>query len=40
MAITMETAQAYATTPEFLEQMRLGTYVPPHLERIQHHTLE
>jgi len=38
--ITMETAQAYATSPEILEQMRLGTYVPPHLERIQHHTLE
>jgi len=38
--ITMETAQAYATNPEVLEQMRLGTYVPPHLERIGQHGSE
>jgi twitching motility protein PilT len=31
--ITMETALANATTPDILEQMRLGTYVPPQLER-------
>ena len=31
--ITMETALANATTPEIVEQMRLGTYVPPQLER-------
>jgi twitching motility protein PilT len=35
--ITMETALANATTPEILEQIRLGTYVAPHLERIQEH---
>ena len=33
--ITMETALAFATSPEILEQIRLGTYVPPHLERMQ-----
>lgn len=38
--ITMDTAKAAATTPEILEQMRLGTYVPPHLERIQEHRME
>jgi twitching motility protein PilT len=31
--ITLETALANATTPEIVEQMRLGTYVPPQLER-------
>jgi twitching motility protein PilT len=38
--ITLETALANATTPEILEQMRLGTYVPPHLERIQERRTE
>lgn len=38
--ITMETAQAHATSPEIVEQMRLGTYVPPTLERINPHPLE
>jgi Tfp pilus assembly pilus retraction ATPase PilT len=32
--LPMETAMEYATSPEMLEQMRLGTYVPPPLERI------
>jgi twitching motility protein PilT len=31
--ISLETALANATTPEIVEQMRLGTYVPPQLER-------
>jgi twitching motility protein PilT len=31
--ITLETALANATTPEIVEQMRIGTYVPPQLER-------
>lgn len=38
--ITLETALANATTPEIVEQMRLGTYVPPHLERILEHRAE
>ncbi len=38
--ITLQTALANATTPEILEQMRLGTYVPPHLERIQERRTE
>lgn len=38
--ITLETALAHATTPEIVEQMRLGTYVPPHLERISEHRTE
>jgi twitching motility protein PilT len=38
--ITLETALAHATTPEIVEQMRLGTYVPPHLERISEHRVE
>ena len=38
--ITLETALAHATTPEIVEQMRLGTYVPPHLERITEHRME
>jgi len=32
--ITLENALAYATVPEVFEQMRLHTYVPPHMERI------
>jgi twitching motility protein PilT len=31
--ISLETALANATTPEIVEQMRLGTYVPPQLDR-------
>jgi twitching motility protein PilT len=38
--VSMDTAVANATSPEILEQMRLGTYVPPHLERISEHRSE
>jgi hypothetical protein len=38
--ITSETAHAYATTPEILDQMRFGTYVPPTLDRMIQQSLE
>jgi twitching motility protein PilT len=38
--ITMETALANATTPAIVEQMRIGTYVPPSLDRITEHRSE
>jgi twitching motility protein PilT len=38
--ITQETAHAYATTPEILDQMRFGTYVPPTLDRMIQQSLE
>lgn len=38
--INLETAQAYATTPEILDQMRFGTYAPPSLDSMIHQQLE
>jgi hypothetical protein len=38
--ITQETAHAYATIPEILDQMRFGTYVPPTLDRMIQQSLE
>ncbi len=38
--ITLETAQAHATTPTVLDQMRFGTYVPPTLDRMIQQSLE
>ncbi len=38
--ITYDTAFAFATSPELVEQMRLGTYVPPHLDRILQHSTD
>jgi twitching motility protein PilT len=38
--ITAETAQAHATTPTILDQLRYGTYVPPTLDRMIQQSLE
>jgi twitching motility protein PilT len=38
--ITFETAQAHATAPTILDQLRFGTYVPPTLDRMIHQSLE
>jgi len=38
--ITLETAQAHATVPTILDQMRFGTYVPPTLDRMIQQSLE
>ena len=38
--ISLETAQAHATTPAILDQMRFGTYVPPTLDRMIQQSLE
>jgi pilus retraction protein PilT len=38
--INLETAQAYSTTPEILDQMRFGTYAPPSLDSMIHQQLE
>ncbi len=38
--ISLETAQAHATTPGILDQLRFGTYVPPTLDRMIQQSLE
>ncbi|HXY36557.1 MAG TPA: PilT/PilU family type 4a pilus ATPase [Planctomycetaceae bacterium] len=38
--ISLETAQAHATVPAILDQMRFGTYVPPTLDRMIQQSLE
>jgi twitching motility protein PilT len=38
--ISLETAQAHATVPTILDQMRFGTYVPPTLDRMIQQSLE
>jgi twitching motility protein PilT len=38
--ISLDTAQAHATTPAILDQLRFGTYVPPTLDRMIQQSLE
>jgi twitching motility protein PilT len=38
--ISLETAQAHATAPAILDQLRFGTYVPPTLDRMIQQSLE
>jgi Tfp pilus assembly ATPase PilU len=38
--ISLETAQAHASAPAILDQIRFGTYVPPTLDRMIQQSLE